>query len=60
MGAFLQLGNKTYETDGDDFLENPFTWDESFAEQMAGRARHHRSSDAFPLESNQFYSEHFP
>lgn len=37
MGPFLQLRNKAYETDGDDFLENPYTWDESFAEEMAGR-----------------------
>ncbi|MGA2940349.1 MAG: TusE/DsrC/DsvC family sulfur relay protein [Syntrophobacteraceae bacterium] len=37
MAAFLQLKDKTYETDGDDFLENPYTWDETFAEEMADR-----------------------
>jgi len=37
MGPFLQLKNRSYETDGDDFLENPYAWDESFAEEMAER-----------------------
>jgi len=39
MAPFLQLKNKAYETDGDDFLENPYTWDESFAEEMADRVK---------------------
>lgn len=37
LGPSLQLKNRAYETDGHDFLENPFTWDESFAEEMADR-----------------------
>ncbi len=39
MGPFLQLKNRVYETDVDDFLENPYTWDESFAEEMADRIK---------------------
>ncbi len=37
MTTFLQLKNKAYETDGDDFLENPYAWDEDFAEEMADK-----------------------
>jgi tRNA 2-thiouridine synthesizing protein E len=39
MGQSLQGKDRTYETDGDDFLENPYTWDENFAEQMADRVK---------------------
>jgi tRNA 2-thiouridine synthesizing protein E len=39
MGPSQELEHEAHETDGDDFLENPYTWDQSFAEQMAGRVK---------------------
>jgi len=38
MGPFLQVEGRDYEIDEDDFLENPYVWDESFAEKMAVKA----------------------
>jgi len=37
MGALHRFKDKTYDADDDDFLENPFTWDEDFAEGLAGK-----------------------
>jgi tRNA 2-thiouridine synthesizing protein E len=34
MSRSIQLGNRSYEINEDDFLENPYTWDENFAERM--------------------------
>jgi tRNA 2-thiouridine synthesizing protein E len=37
MGPSVQFKDKTYNADDDGFLENPFTWDESFSEGMADK-----------------------
>jgi tRNA 2-thiouridine synthesizing protein E len=38
-GALRQFENKSYDVDEGGFLENPYSWDENFAEEMASRVK---------------------